>query len=145
MSTKPFTKTQTKSENRIFYWAMKQCLNDKTIKDCFWQSMKMDISKCTLHVAHCIRRNIKGSWGEKERFYRKEEEKPWWITNKKQTGVFWRQRNKEEEERKKGLKNSENKIWSFSWKCCRHLTSEILTFKQVCFFYRNIKPFYNTT
>ena len=23
------------SENRIFYWATKQCLNDKTIEDCF--------------------------------------------------------------------------------------------------------------
>ena len=24
-----------KSENRTFYWATKQCLNDKTMKDCF--------------------------------------------------------------------------------------------------------------
>lgn len=130
------------------------------MKDYFWRPMKIIVSECTLHVVHCIRRNIEGSWGEKEKFYRKEEETVsfrWFQQNwqgfrnlhdvptRSRQAFFWRQRKREREERKKGMRNDEKKIRSFSWNLCRHLRSEILIFKQVCFFGRNVKPFYNRT
>lgn len=40
VSTKPFPRTQQKSENMIFFWATKQYLYDKTIKGLFLTANK---------------------------------------------------------------------------------------------------------